>query len=52
MTVRRNHTSQGDFTLPKTDAGTDRVIHLIQPAIDTLKNQAEMTRLGGSIRLK
>ncbi|BBE77555.1 MULTISPECIES: tyrosine-type recombinase/integrase [Phytobacter] len=52
MTVRRNHTSQGDFTLPKTDAGTDRVIHLIQPAIDTLKNQAEMTRLGRQYQIE
>lgn len=46
MTIRRNHTSMGEFTLPKTDAGTDRVIHLIQPAIDALKSQAAMTRLG------
>ncbi|MGF2654815.1 tyrosine-type recombinase/integrase [Serratia marcescens] len=46
LTVRRNLTSLGEFTLPKTDAGTDRVIHLIQPAIDALKSQAEMTRLG------
>lgn len=35
-----------EFTLPKTEAGTDRIINLIQPAIDVLKNQAEMTRLG------
>ncbi len=32
--------------LPKTEAGTDRVINLIQPAIDVLQNQAGMTRLG------
>lgn len=36
----------GDFTLPKTDAGTDRVIHLLAPAIEALKNQAMLTRLG------
>lgn len=42
----------GDFTLPKTDAGTDRVIHLIQPAIDTLKNRAEMTRLGRQYQIE
>ncbi|HAT1683530.1 TPA: site-specific integrase [Klebsiella oxytoca] len=46
MTIRRNYTKLGEFTLPKTDAGTDRVIHLIQPAIDALKSQAEFTRLG------
>jgi integrase len=46
MTIRRNYTKLGDFTLPKTEAGTDRVVHLIKPAIDALRNQAEMTRLG------
>ena len=44
--VRRNLTQVNEFTLPKTDAGTDRVIRLIQPAIDTLRSQAELTRLG------
>lgn len=46
ITIRRNYTKLGEFTLPKTDASTDRVIHLIQPAIDALRNQMEMTRLG------
>ncbi|MEF7904288.1 site-specific integrase [Escherichia coli] len=46
ITIRRNYTKLGEFTLPKTDASTDRVIHLIQPAIDVLRNQMEMTRLG------
>ncbi|HHZ0392642.1 TPA: tyrosine-type recombinase/integrase [Escherichia coli] len=46
MTIRRNYTKLGEFTLPKTEAGTDRVIHLVQPAVDTLKSQAEMTRFG------
>lgn len=46
ITIRRNYTKLGEFTLPKTDASTDRVVHLIQPAISVLKNQAEMTRLG------
>lgn len=45
MTVRRNLTTLGDFTLPKTDAGTDRVIHLLEPAINAIKDQAELTRL-------
>lgn len=46
LVVRRNYTQAKEFTLPKTQAGTDRVIHLIQPAIDVLKNQASLTRLG------
>lgn len=46
LMVRRNRTKLKEFTLPKTLASTDRVIHLIQPAIDVLKDQAELTRLG------
>lgn len=46
ITIRRNYTKLGEFTLPKTEASTNRVIHLIQPAISVLRNQAEMTRLG------
>lgn len=46
ITVRRNYTKLGEFTLPKTEASTDRVVHLILPAISVLKNQAEMTKLG------
>ncbi|UMR98778.1 tyrosine-type recombinase/integrase [Escherichia coli] len=46
MTVRRNLTAMGDFTLPKTEAGTDRVIYLTRPALDVLRSQAELTRLG------
>jgi len=45
LTVRRSYTQMKEFTLPKTEAGTDRVIHLIQPAIDALKSQAKLTRL-------
>ncbi|HFH0028457.1 TPA: tyrosine-type recombinase/integrase [Salmonella enterica subsp. salamae serovar 21:z10:[z6]] len=52
LTVRRNYTQKKEFVLPKTDAGTDRVIHLIQPAIDVLKNQAELTRLGKQQRVE
>ncbi|ELY2765897.1 DUF3596 domain-containing protein [Cronobacter malonaticus] len=51
ITIRRNYTKLGDFTLPKTQASTNRVIHLIQPAISVLKNQAEMTRLGTQHRI-
>lgn len=46
MMVRRNLTSLGEFTLPKTDAGTDRVIYLLEPAVNALKDQAELTRMG------
>ncbi|MBV7404501.1 site-specific integrase [Enterobacter sp. ENT03] len=46
ITIRRNYTKLGEFTLPKTAASTNRVIHLIEPAVSVLKNQAEMTRLG------
>lgn len=46
MMIRRNHTLTKEFTLPKTEAGTDRIINLIQPAIDVLKSQAQLTRLG------
>ncbi|MEL2243126.1 site-specific integrase [Leclercia adecarboxylata] len=46
ITVRRNYTKLGEFTLPKTEASTNRVIHLIEPAVSVLRNQAEMTRLG------
>lgn len=46
LVVRRNYTQAKEFSLPKTPAGTDRVIHLIQPAIDALKNQASLTSDG------
>lgn len=46
ITIRRNYTKLGEFTLPKTEASTSRVIHLIEPAISVLRNQAEMTRMG------
>ncbi|MDA8489662.1 tyrosine-type recombinase/integrase [Kluyvera sp. Awk 3] len=52
LMVRRNRTKLNEFTLPKTLASTDRVIHLIQPAIDALKDQAELTRLGKQHQIK
>ncbi len=52
ITIRRNYTKLGEFTLPKTEASTNRVVHLIQPAISVLKNQAEMTRLGKQYNIK
>lgn len=45
MMIRRNF-AKGIFTVPKTQAGTNRVIHLIAPAIEALKSQLEISRLG------
>lgn len=46
ITVKRNHTLTKELTLPKTEAGTDRVIILIDAALEILRDQSEMTRLG------
>ncbi|MEX0495965.1 DUF3596 domain-containing protein [Raoultella terrigena] len=45
LMVRRNRTQKSEFTLPKSHSSTDRVIQLIQPAIDVLRTQQEITRL-------
>ena len=42
--IRRN-LQKDRFTVPKTQAGTNRVIHLIKPAIDALRSQMTLTRL-------
>ncbi|WP_400168754.1 tyrosine-type recombinase/integrase [Escherichia coli] len=44
MMIRRN-LAKDRFTGTKTQAGTDRVIHLIKPAIDALRSQMTLTRL-------
>lgn len=44
ITVRRSLTNQGDFTLPKTDAGV-RTVFLVDSAIRALKAQPEITRM-------
>ncbi|EOI5713835.1 tyrosine-type recombinase/integrase [Cronobacter turicensis] len=46
ISVKRNYTAARNFTPPKTDAGTDRKIVLIDAAIAVLRDQAELTRLG------
>lgn len=46
MMIRRNFTPTNEFTMPKTKAGTNRVVFLIEPAIEALRSQAEMTRFG------
>lgn len=45
LTVRRNWTSVRQYTLPKTEAGTDRVVYLMEPARAALRKQQAMTRL-------
>lgn len=49
--VKRNVASVHEFTPPKTNAGT-REIYLIQPAIDVLRDQLEMTRMSGKTRIE
>jgi integrase len=44
LTVSRNLTPQGLFTPPKTEAG-NRVICLIDAAVDILRDQRELTRM-------
>ncbi|OBU04736.1 hypothetical protein AYY17_07455 [Morganella psychrotolerans] len=43
--VRRNVCGPSKFSYPKTDAGTNRIIHLVSPAFDCLKDQAAHTKL-------
>lgn len=51
MMICRN-LAKGEFTVPKTQAGTNRVIHLIEPAIEALRSQAEFSRMGKEHTLK
>lgn len=44
LVVSRNLTPQGLFTPPKTEAG-NRVIYLIDAAVDILRDQREITRM-------
>ena len=44
ITVSRNLTPQGLFTLPKTEAG-NRVICMINAAVEVLRDQRELTRM-------
>jgi len=48
LMVRRNWTSVKQYTLPKTDAGVDRVIQLLEPALSALKRQQALTRFGSA----
>lgn len=45
ITVTRSLTSQGRFTPPKTDAGNNRVISLVDAAVAALRDQMQLTRL-------
>lgn len=49
--IRRNF-AVGEFTVPKTLAGTNRLIYLIGPAIDALRSQAHLTRLSKEHQIK
>lgn len=51
MMIRRN-LAKDEFTVPKTQAGTNRVIYLIEPAIEALKSQLELTRLSREHQVK
>ncbi len=44
VTVSRNYSLKGNFTLPKTNSGI-RTIQLTKPAIDALKEQMALTRM-------
>ncbi|MGX8942256.1 Arm DNA-binding domain-containing protein [Symbiopectobacterium sp. Eva_TO] len=46
LCVRRNITTAKIFSVPKTDAGTDRIIKLNDRALQALKNQMAITRMG------
>lgn len=50
--IRRNRTLTKEFTLPKTEAGTNRMSNLIQQAIDVLKNQGGSTRAGKQYKVE
>lgn len=45
ITVTRSLTSQGLFTPPKTEAGNNRVISLVDAAVAALRDQMELTRM-------
>lgn len=45
LCVRRNITTAKIFTVPKTDAGTDRIIKLNDRAMQALKSQMVITRM-------
>ncbi|EJF7711344.1 site-specific integrase [Providencia rettgeri] len=51
ITVRRNWTAAKQYTLPKTNAGTDRVIVLLEPAINALKAQMPLTYMRESVKV-
>ncbi|WP_227719631.1 site-specific integrase [Yersinia proxima] len=46
LCVRRNVTTAKQFTLPKTESGTNRLVQLNVNAIHALKDQLELTRMG------
>ncbi|AXF76105.1 DUF3596 domain-containing protein [Erwinia tracheiphila] len=45
ITVTRNLTSQGLFTPPKTEAGNNRIVSLVDAAVSILRDQLTLTRM-------
>lgn len=49
LMVNRNLTNEDRFTPPKTRSSTHRKVCLVQPAIDILRDQMELTRMGKAV---
>ncbi len=45
ITVKRNISNIGDFSLPKTESSTDRVIYMLDPVYESLREQMSLTRM-------
>ncbi|MTC32425.1 DUF3596 domain-containing protein [Providencia alcalifaciens] len=45
ITVKRNISNIGDFSLPKTPSSTDRIIHMLDPVYESLREQMSLTRM-------
>lgn len=45
ITVKRNISNIGDFSLPKTQSSTNRVIHMLDPVYESLREQMSLTRM-------
>lgn len=50
--VRRNVCGPSDFSYPKTGASTDRIISLLEPAFNCLKDQSLYTKMTAPIDVK
>lgn len=50
--VRRNVCGPSDFSYPKTGASTDRIVSLLEPAFNCLKDQSLYTKMTAQIDVK